>query len=459
VTTHTPPVRSRPRRAAALILSFVLAAAAVGQPPPPAQPQAKEKDKDKDKTPPEEQKALDAFRSGKVDEAYKILQAAAKANPDLDPPRLILSRWFLAANQGQQARVWLEQAAAEEPDHPAILLTNASYALGEGRVTDCILNCQAALGAIESTRWSAEMKRRVRREARLGLVTGLETRGNFEVARRHLIDLVESDPKNPEFRRRLGRANFMVNRADDAFQDFQAAFKEDPTLPPPELEVANLWKIRGDAKEAEAWFNKAIKNHPNSAKVFHGFTAFLLDEGRAKEAQQQLAAAQKLDPNSRETRGLSGLMARYNRDYKGAARIFEELMRDHPNFPYAVGNMALALADQDDPAQKKRVVDLAELFVQLNPRDPNAYGVLGYCLLKAGRDADAERAVTQAAGMGQVSLDTGYFLALVLSKTGKPEEAYKVLRGALDGKGPFVYRPDAQKLLAELEKKVPPPKK
>jgi hypothetical protein len=49
---------------------------------------------------------------------------------------VIAARWCVETKQGQQARLLLEQAAAEEPSHPEVLLTNASFALGEGRVTD-----------------------------------------------------------------------------------------------------------------------------------------------------------------------------------------------------------------------------------------------------------------------------------------------------------------------------------
>ena len=61
------------------------------------------------------------------------------------PPKVTLSRWFLEAKEGAAARQMLEQAATEDPGHPEVLLTNASYALGEGRVTDAILSLEAAI--------------------------------------------------------------------------------------------------------------------------------------------------------------------------------------------------------------------------------------------------------------------------------------------------------------------------
>src|SRR5207237_3992403 len=145
----------------------------------------------------------------------------------IGPAKVVAARWCVETGQGPQARVLLEQAAAEDPNHPEVFLTNASFALGEGRITDTILSCTAALSAAaDSPRWDAEAKRRYQREARLGLVAAFEIRGDQTAARKYLEDLLRDDPKNPQLRQRPARANFLLNRPDDAFTDLQAAFKD-----------------------------------------------------------------------------------------------------------------------------------------------------------------------------------------------------------------------------------------
>src|SRR5262245_18862760 len=105
-------LRAASRLGGALLLMIVFAAAAAQQPKDPP-------------TNPDEQKAKEAFLAGKLDEALKHLQAAAKTNPAMSPPKVVASRWCLETNQGPQARVLLEQAASEEPGHPDVYLTNA----------------------------------------------------------------------------------------------------------------------------------------------------------------------------------------------------------------------------------------------------------------------------------------------------------------------------------------------
>src|SRR5438128_1355115 len=95
------------------------------------------------------EKAGEAIMKGKPDEAFKLLQEAAKKNPTLPPPRIMLARLYIFNNDEQARRVGrgvLETAAAENPDHPYVYLTAAEVALKlDGRLTETILDCEKAL--------------------------------------------------------------------------------------------------------------------------------------------------------------------------------------------------------------------------------------------------------------------------------------------------------------------------
>lgn len=433
-----------PRTLAAGALFFCCTVTAWAQPPkePPA----------------DEQKAKEAFLAGKLDDALKILQAVAKANPAASPAKVVAARWCVETNNGPQARLLIEQAAAEDPAHPDVLLTNASFALSEGRVTDAILGCSAALAATESARWDAATKKKYQREARLGLAAAYEARGDSASVKTHLAALLDADPKNPTLRVRLGRTLFLLDKPDDAFTEFQAATKEDPTLDPPQLAMAQLWTGKHDFAKSDDWYAKAVAAHPNNAKVHRALAGYLLDRGRPDAAKAHLAAAQKLEPAARDTKALAGLAARYAKDYTVAAAVFEELVKDHPSFGFGVVNLALALAESGDATGKRRATELAEGYAKQNPRAAEPRAVLAYCLFKAGRTADAEKVARTVAGSGSVSPDAAYFVARVLADRGAADEAQKILRAASESKDGFVYRKDAEELLADLDKKNPPKK-
>jgi hypothetical protein len=99
---------------------------------------------------------------------------------------------------------------------------------------------------------------------------------------------------------------------------------------------------------------------------------------------------------------------------------------------------------------------VAEAEARRNQQAPEAYAVLAWCYHKAGRLDDAERAIVPLLQTGQMpSRDAAYFVAKVLADKGKFEAAHNVLKAADQARGMYVYRADAQKLLAEVEKKVP----
>jgi tetratricopeptide (TPR) repeat protein len=370
---------------------------------------------------------------------------------------VVAARWCVETGKGPQARLLIEQAATDDPAHPDVLLTNASFALAEGRVTDAILGCTAALAATDSARWDADTKKKYQREARLGLAAAFEARGDSASVKTHLAALLDADPRNAALRHRLARTLFLVGAPDEAFGELQTAHKEDPTLDPPQMSMAQLWTGKHDFPKADEWYTKAVAAHPNSAKVHRALAGYLLDRGRPDAAGAHLVAAQKLEPTARETKALAGLAARYAKDYAAATAVFEELVKDHPSFGFGVVNLALVLAESGDATGKRRATELAEGYARQNPRAGEPRAVLAYCLFKAGRTADAEKVARTTAG-GALSPDAAYFVARVLADRGATDEAQKLLRTAAESKDGFVYRKDAADLLADLDKKNPPKK-
>src|SRR5688572_8723935 len=114
------------------------------------------------------EKAVAALQKGQLDAAYQHLVDATKKNPDLPPPRFMLAKILSGVqNMGAVARSTLEQAAAENPDHPVVYLQNAEIGLNDARYSDVVLNCEKALLLARSDRWSAEQKRKFNTDANI----------------------------------------------------------------------------------------------------------------------------------------------------------------------------------------------------------------------------------------------------------------------------------------------------
>ncbi len=423
------------------LVSFGFVVAAIAQAPP--------------KLPPDVDQALATFKTGKFDEAHEQLKKACVADPQLQPPRVILAGWLLQAKRGEDARKTLESFTVEEPKHPDGYLLNASFAYAEGRVTDAILNCQAALQFSADPRWNAEQRKRFVRESRLGLVASFEQRGDWASVKEQLASLLKDDPKNGQLRQRLATATFQTGKPEDAFAEFQKAFQDDPAVDPPELRIAALWSSKGERDKAEEWLKKAVAAHAANPKSHRAYAGWLLDEAKLGAAQFSIDAAAKLDTKARETATLQALLLRHKRDYPAAEVAFEQLHKDAPGDPFALGNLAIILVESADEKKRKRAVELAESLVKQNNRAADAYAVLGYCYFKVGRIDDADKALGAAGSAGQVGLDTAYYFALVLNEKKKFAEGHKILDEAVKARGPFVYRPEARVLLTEMAKRVP----
>jgi tetratricopeptide (TPR) repeat protein len=434
------------RLPSALGLAVALAAAATAQQPTPLPT-----------TPPPtaDQKAIELFKAQKFDDALKELEAASKADPKLPPPRVRLASLFFQAGQGPAARTALERAAADDPRHPDVYLLNGSFAFGEGRLTDTILSCQTALQLAADPRWDPTQRKRLVREARTGLAAAFEARRDWPSAKEHLDAILADDAKNGPARQKLAAATFLMGKTDEAFAEFKRAHADDPASDLPELRMAELYKSQNDFAKAEEWFKKAVETHNQNPKAHRSYAAFLLDAGNLSAAKLYLGGAAKVDPTGRDTLALQALAARYEKDIPTAEGVLEKLYKDSPADTFAAWNLALVLAETGNADKLRRAVEIAESEVRKNQKNGEGYAVLGWCYYKVGRKDDAEKALVTATQAGALSRDAAYFLGRLLADKERWEDAVKLLKGATDARGGFVYKEDALKLLREVEPKAP----
>jgi len=427
-----------------LLCAAALAATALAQPPAAS---------------PAEEKARELFAAGKYDEALAQLREATKGNPRLAPARVQLAGLFYLAKQGAAARQNLETALAEDPRHPEALLLNANFALAEGRLTDVILSCQAALAVVGEPRsgWPPDQVARLTREARIGLATAFEARRDYAAARDQLAAVLAADPTSGPARSRLAATSFHLGRPDEAFAEFQTASRNDPAIDLPESQMATLYAAKGDDAKAEEWLKKAVAAHGQLAKAHRAYAGWLVDHAKLDEAKLSLDAAAKLDHASKETLAVRGLYLRHRKDYAAAEPVFEGLLRDSPGNAFAALNLALTLAESADAAKRAKAVQLAEVEAQKAPRNPEALAVLAWCYSKAGKPEEAVKLIAAAGQAGSLNRDAGYFAARILTDARRYPEALKILQAVATATGPHLYRAESAALLSEVEAKVPKP--
>lgn len=441
-------------------LLLLLALPVVAADPPKADPP-------KPAAPTEVDQAFDLFKANKVPEAVEKLTKAGKSNPNLPPPRVQVAQWYFQAGNGQAARQFVEQAIAEDPKHPEGYILNANFAYADGRATDAILNLKMALDLSADARWDADQKKRFARESRNGLVETCFARGDYAAAKEHALELLNADPKNGVLRSRLAVIVFRMDKPAEAEREFTQAYADDPTVDPPELQLAGQWQQRANGEpdpakqlahleKVEGWLKKAVTAHPKSPKPAREYGLWLLNAGRLEAAGPYVEAATKLDPAGRETAVVKAVWLLHKKDPAAAEAVLEGVYRDAPGDLTALSYLCISLAESGDEKKRKRAVDLADTLVRQNPKWAPWHAVLGWCQYKVGRADDAERSLSLSFSAGQVQFDAAYFAARLLADRMKYEDAHKLLAGAVNAPhGMFLYRADAKALLAEVAKKLP----
>ncbi len=397
--------------------------------------------------------AIKSFQKRDLDTCLEQLAKAVKAHPELPPAHALLAELALMSNQIALVRPALETAVAQAPDHPEIYILFGNLALLENRATDAALHFEKAKALASAERWTADQRRRFERFCHQGNALLAESRGDWKAARSALEAWLALEPANARARQRLGKALFSLDQQDEAYKELQKASKEDSALEPAEVMMGWLFTRAGNLKKAEEWMNYAAKTSPDSLPLHMAITSWLLEQGRADEAQTHAEAAAKLDSKSNQVQRVLGLVARERKEYGQSEAVFQALALESPGDAWVRNQLALVLAEQGDDVKRKRALELAELSVRQNPNALDALVTLGTVYYRLKRLDDAEKVLQAVYNSGKGNSDAAYILALVKSDRGQPDSAPALLKTALSAPGLFIYRKDAQQWLDRLTTK------
>jgi tetratricopeptide (TPR) repeat protein len=401
------------------------------------------------------EKAIERFKQRDYEKALDLLKATAKKHSDLPPALLMLARLFLASNQLAQGRAALEQALVEHPAYPGVYVSFGGLAVAEGRWADAALHFEKAVTLARPGKWADSQQRFFLVQSHAGLAAVAEARKDWSAAQASLADLLKLEPKNGKARQRLARALFHADKPSEAAQELERAVKDDPTLEPAGTVMGWLYAQKGNHAKAAEWLEQALKRNPKDSRVQLSMARWLLHQGKAEQAKEFAVAAGKLDPKSRDTKTVRGLIARYLKNYPEAESLFQELHQEVPGDATASNQLALVLAEQADQAKRARALQLAEMNVKLYPNSAESLSTLGWVYYRLGRLEEAERALQAAVAGGTTNAETAYYLAHVLSDRGRTEDARQLLEKALKVPGSFVFRKETQDWLDRLTRKAP----
>lgn len=402
--------------------------------------------------------AITRFQAGATKDALDLLKSASKKDKDLPPGQIMFAQLCMAANLPDAMRQALQQAAAEAPTDPDAYIYLAEIALREREVAEAEALYDKAVSLTKSFSGNAKRKADFQNRIYNGLATISESREKWEPAATYLNLWLRSDQDNPQTLQRLGRAQFLTKKYNEALASYKKAkeLDKDGKLLSAEVAMGRLYEQAGDRQNATKFMTDAAKNGANDLNTQLAVGEWALETNQLELAKQRADAALAIDPKDFRAKILRGYVARLEKDYRAAKQQFESAhLQDPLNFA-CLNQLALTLIELPDQAEKGRALQYAQANTQLHPKEADAFSTLGWVSHRLGNNAAAMNVLNQVAKAGGLSADGAYYVAKIYTELDNPAQAQKFVQLAMEGnKLSYAYRKDAENLMAQLGK-LPP---
>ncbi|HET7730292.1 MAG TPA: tetratricopeptide repeat protein [Usitatibacter sp.] len=177
-----------------------------------------------------QQRAMDALRSGRLDEAercYRELLAAFRHPGVLSNLGLVL----VAQRRDAEAVEVFEQSLAARPGDANTRLALANALIQCGRAAEALARCDELVAAVPSNR-----------DARHNRAVALRALNRNEEAARELQSLLDSDPTDADAEFNLALAELMLGRHASAWRHYEARWRGRGAQPPLPGSSAPVWR-------------------------------------------------------------------------------------------------------------------------------------------------------------------------------------------------------------------------
>lgn len=260
------------------------------------------------------------------DEAAAFLRAATRLTPSEKPEEGLARAWgvlgdALMEKSPVEALAAYREAAKLAPKDPRPHLAAGS-----------LLERQGDLSAAESEVRKAQDLQPDSREALVALADIYLRAQRWAEAEASLRQLLKADPANTQARFQLGQLLLQHGRKEDGVAELEAALKESPD-PAAERVLAAFYLEAKQYEPAEAHYRHLLGRDPRNAQLHHALGITLTGQGKFAEAEAELLAAVKADPDLKEAYFDLAFAAQRNQDYALTIRALDARARFYPESP------------------------------------------------------------------------------------------------------------------------------
>lgn len=410
-------------------------------------------------------KAIDLYVEGDAEGAYRLFKQVYDANPDSDPPGVLLATLHSHAGRYLEMRRCLERTAEDYPTDPEAFLQLASVDVQEGRFLEAELLIERAERLIEDypkrrpeTTSRADYFREEALTARANLA---EKKGNYEAAAELVKKVIALNPENAQARWNLGYLAMKRKDYDAAEEAFDAAAKLNPKLWSGWLQVLSALDRDDQIDEATARLAAKADQIAKATKPELAQLARLYM--RWHKLEDALKIARDFEERNEERDIdrwiLAGWLALYANQYAAAEGFFRNATLIDPENFEASNGLALALLDQSNKEKLGQARVIAARNYRAHPDSRDAAATYAWCLFLSGNGKESDAIFQPMLESGELTATIAYYLAEIANARGDADLARNLLSLALSKKANFPKRAAALELSELVERNLKGPVK
>ena len=299
-----------------------------------------------------------------------------------------------------------------------------------GESKESIWAQKATLAAQQADRLASSLP-----EVHLSLGWVYSATGKNAQAITELKKALELAPNSDEAYRRLGDAYSASGQSDEAVAAYQKAVEANAYYFANHNSLGSAYFARGDTAKALPAFQKVVELAPNNPMGYENIGSIYLREGKWTDAIPQFQKALTIAPSSFSYSNL-GTAYFFLKNYDESVKMYAKATEITPNSEELFGNLGDAYrwsghSDQAAIAYNK-AISLAFQQLQVNPRSSATMGDLAVYYAKKGDARNALQYIQQARSISPQDVQLMYWEAVTKTLVGKPEDALKSLRLAMD---------------------------
>jgi putative PEP-CTERM system TPR-repeat lipoprotein len=341
-----------------------------------------------------------------------LLKRAVKANPQSIMSRVELVSFYSRKGDGDKALLAAQEANAALPNDPRTLELLGRVQLGAGDATLAVGTFSqmvaAQPGAVEPL---------------MRLAGALVALKEYDKAIEKLREALKLNPDLSEASREIIAIYVMSDRPDQALAEIKAIQKRQPNDVRGYVLEGDFWGQQKKWHEAETAFRSAQKLAPDDATIALRIYAAMANGGKPTAADLAEDKWLQAHPKDVIVPGYLAEQALRKKDYKAAARQYQELVVRQPENVVFLNNLAWVAGELGDP----KALSYAEKAATLAPGNPSVLDTLGMLLVKQGKVTQGLEKLQKAVQLAPNQSDLRLHLAEALIKAGDKVGARKEL--------------------------------